>query len=200
MFSTNANNEEQMAAESRANRRIRLGRLPRNPELKDFVHSPRRGISAEELERFSDADWLAQCKNLYIQGPGASGKTFLAGALGKAWCRSGRNVLFADALMFAYHLDGVRSLTTYIKRLDLYDALILDDIGKALRSNHGARVLAPLLEHRQDQGPVVATADLFSWSLAVFGTNERKLLELFVENAETIELRNQCQLPRKRSL
>jgi DNA replication protein DnaC len=195
MLKTERESQEQVEVENRAKRRIRLARLPAGVEMKNFDLSRRRGINQEQLDKLSDPDWLEQCTNLYIHGHEASGKTFLAAALGKQWCKSAKTILFVDTAIFVNRLDRARNFTRSIKMLDRYDALILDDVSKALRmSRITSKILIPLLEHRKNRHAVIATSDFRSWNWVTSGTEIQQLFELLVNNATIVEMQAQCLL------
>jgi DNA replication protein DnaC len=69
-----------------------------------------------------------------VFGNPGSGKTHLLCALGNQLIRKGRSVYFTPCVMLVQRLLLAKSelwLAKELKRLDKFDALILDDIGRA---------------------------------------------------------------------
>jgi DNA replication protein DnaC len=180
--------------------RIRQARLPNGKYLGNFDVTQQKSVAREHLELLADPEWLDLHKNILILGPSAAGKTHLAAALGREWCW-GRPVLFSKAAQLIEKLNHARpSVQVGLKRLDRYDALIVDDLSSWIaRSQQATNLLITLLQHRLNRRSLVVTTNLcsFQWNAISLDQNSAWLLEeQLVNNSVVIQLENCCMYPR----
>lgn len=194
---------EQQAQDSteRVLKRILNARLPRRGSLRSFDVSNQKSVTREELAQLADPEWLDKRKNLLIRGPSAAGKTHLAAALGKEWCW-GRRVLFSNADQLIARLTTARpTVQADLKRLDRYDALIVDDLSSWIASSKSScDLLVALLQHRLNRRSVIITSNLsfFSWNaISLDQSCAWFLLEQLEKNSVIIQLDNCCLYPGK---
>jgi DNA replication protein DnaC len=99
---------------------------------------------------------------LVFGNPG-SGKTHLLCALGHELVKQGHSVYFAQCVLLVQRLLLAKAelwLEKELKRLDRYEALIIDDLGYVQQSRDEMEVLFTLLAHRYERHSVLLTSNL----------------------------------------
>ena len=100
---------------------------------------------------------------MLVFGNPGSGKTHLLCALGQELIQKGRSVLFAECVLLVQRLLLAKTelwLERELKRLDKFEALIIDDIGYVQQSREEMEVLFTLLAHRYEYRSVLLTSNL----------------------------------------
>lgn len=96
-------------------------------------------------------------------GTSGCGKTHYATAIGIKACMAGNNVLFASTPNLVIELKEAMSLnqiTTYKRKFEKYDLVILDELGYISFDKEGCEILFNLLSNRNDKGPIIITTNL----------------------------------------
>jgi len=92
-----------------------------------------------------------------------TGKTHRPAALGHEFIRQGRTVLFTPTFQLVQRLLAAKRdlrLTQELRKLDRFEALILDDIGYVQQSREEMEVLFTLLAERYERRSVLITSNL----------------------------------------
>jgi DNA replication protein DnaC len=153
-------------------RRLRESALPleKNFDTFDFDRLGRKLVHQVSVLR--DGTFLNRKENVLAFGTPGGGKTHLLAALGQELVRAGRRVYFTSTCMIVQELLRAKvelRLDKYIKRLMLFDALIIDDIGYVQQDRQEMEVLFTLLAARYERGSVMITSNLqFSKWEAIF--------------------------------
>jgi DNA replication protein DnaC len=185
-------------SEDRYNRRteklIRQGRLPKGKRLEDFDFSKFAGISESQIKELANGACLDQAENVLIFGNPGTGKTHLAAALSREWCLRGRHTLFTSASALVQDLLVAKrdlKLNALLKRLDKFDALVIDDISYIPQNREETDVLFVLLSERYEQRSLVITSNLpFSQWDQVFKDSVTTMaaIDRLVHHATVLEL------------
>jgi len=156
-----------LESEDRYNRKtdrlIRQARLPRGKTLEQFDLNRFEGLSESQVNELTSGDCLDRAENILVFGNPGTGKTHLAAALGREWCLRGRHVLFMSASSLVQDLLAAKRdlrLNALLKRLDRFDALIIDDISYIPQDREETDVLFVLLSERYEQRSLVITSNL----------------------------------------
>jgi DNA replication protein DnaC len=115
------------------------------------------------LTNWDDLRIEAFNENLLIFGNPGTGKSHLSIALAREWCLRGRKCLYLTAASLVQELLIAKnkfSLNQFIKRLDRFEALIIDDISYIPYEKSESEVLFVLLAERYEQRSVVITSNL----------------------------------------
>ena len=110
-----------------------------------------------------DGAFLAQATNVFVFGNPGTGKTHLVCGLGLELVRQQRPVLFTPMFQLVQRLLAAKRdlrLAAELKRLDHFEALILDDLGYVQQSREEMEVLFTLLAERYERRSVVITSNL----------------------------------------
>ena len=156
-----------LESEDRYNRKterlIRQAKLPRGKTLDGFDLSRFNGLSDSQVRELADGGCLDNAENILIFGNPGTGKTHLAAALGREWCLRGRHVLFTSASFLVQELLVAKrdlKLNAVLKRLERFDAVIIDDISYIPQNREETDVLFVLLAERYEQRSLVITSNL----------------------------------------
>lgn len=116
-----------------------------------------------QLPRLCEGDFLAEASNVLAFGLPGRGKTHLLSAIGHELVERGHKVLFRPtALLVQDLLIAKRELRLEheLKRLDRYEAVILDDIGYVQQDREEMEVLFTFLAARYERRSVLITSNL----------------------------------------
>lgn len=116
-----------------------------------------------QVENLLRGDFLKRTENVLAFGNPGSGKTHLLSAIAQELVSQGHKVLFRtcekmveDLLLQKQNLN----LSAYLKKLNRYELLFLDDIGYVQKSREEMEVLFSLLAYRYERGSVMVTSNL----------------------------------------
>tara|TARA_B100001245_G_C22701567_1_gene341819 strand:+ start:30 stop:629 length:600 start_codon:yes stop_codon:yes gene_type:complete len=117
----------------------------------------------QQFETLRQGDFLNRQDNVLIFGKPGSGKTMLLSALGDQLVKRGRSVCFATCQMLVQELLRAKRdlrLERFIKKLQKFEALIIDDLGYVQQSREEMEVLFTLLSERYERGSVLVSSNL----------------------------------------
>lgn len=201
-------------SEDRYNRRtdrlIRQAKLPRGKTLDAFDLARFEGISESQVSELAEGTCLDSAENILIFGNPGTGKSHLAAALGREWCLRGRTTFFTTASALVQDLLCSKrdlKLNQMLKRLDRFDALIIDDISYVPQDREETDVLFVLMAERYEQRSLIVTSNLpFSQWDRIFKDTVTTMaaVDKLVHHATVLELngesyRVQSAAKRKRS-
>ena len=128
---------------------LELGRLPQ----------PVRRL----LPTLCEGNFLERGENLLAFGNPGTGKTHVVCAIGHELVQRGHKVLFTPAYRLVQRLLVAKrelELEAELRRLDGFDAIVLDDIGYIQQDRDEMEVLFTLLAERYERRSVVITSNL----------------------------------------
>jgi DNA replication protein DnaC len=144
-------------------RLIKEAKLPRGKTLDGFNLSKQPALSPGRLKELAQGDFLDLCENLLIFGIPGAGKTHLSASLAREWCLRGRRVFYTTAAMLVQELLVAKrdlKLNEMIKKLDGFEAIVIDDISYVPYTRDETDVLFVLLAARYETRSVVITSNL----------------------------------------
>ena len=137
-------------------------KLPREKTLEAFDRTRLKKTVDRQLAVLVEGD-LDRRENVLVFGNPGGGKTHLLCALGHELVRKGRPVYFVPCALLVQRLLRAKAelwLEKELKRLDKFDALIVDDLGYVQQSREEMEVLFTLLAHRYEHRSVLLTSNL----------------------------------------
>lgn len=152
----------------RVNKLLKQSKLPSGKTLESFDITGQPALSSALLRELAAGDCLDRCENILIFGVPGTGKSHLCAALGREWCLRGRKVLYTTAAALVQDLLAAKrdlKLNELIKKLDGYEALLIDDISYVPQSRDETDVLFVLLAARYETRSIMVSSNLVfsSW-------------------------------------
>ncbi len=144
-------------------RLLGVSKLPREKTLAQFDRSRLKRPTERQFAALLDGSFLARRENVLVFGNPGSGKTHLLAALGHELVHQARGVYFAPCVLLVQRLLLAKAelwLEKELRRLDKFEALIIDDIGYVQQSREEMEVLFTLLAHRYEHRSVLLTSNL----------------------------------------
>ncbi len=138
-------------------------KLPPGKTLASYDRSRLTAPVNRKLDVLLEGDFLDRRENVLAFGNPGSGKTHLIAALGHELVQKGRSLHFISSSLIVQRLLKAKAeliLEKELRRLDKFDALIIDDIGYVQHTREEMEVLFTLLAHRYEHRSVLITSNL----------------------------------------
>ena len=196
-FSLLVNNEATCRDNRKITRLLRQARLRLHAQAADIDYQARRGLHKDTMAQLLQLDWVRQHRNLLIEGPTGTGKTFIACALGQTICEQGMSVRYFRAsrlfeTLTIAHGDG--SFGKLLIQLAKTDCIIIDDWGLDVLSQKHRNDLLEIIEDRHGNGATLITSQLPipHWHEAIGDpTLADAILDRLLHNAHKIQLKGE---------
>lgn len=144
------------------NRRIAEARFPLKKYLVDFDRGKYDQAFGPKFAELETLRFIDNKENIILIGTPGAGKTHYATALGIAACMAGKSVLFVTVPNLIVELKEAmnqRELTSYRRRFERYNLVILDELGYVSFDKSGCELLFNMLSNRHGKGSVIVTTN-----------------------------------------
>lgn len=155
--------EADFRRERRTLRLVKAARFPGHAGLEDFDFTAKRSITRSQIKELYSLDWLRQGRPLLLIGQTGVGKTYIAQAVGRHACLSGKSVLFMSVTEWLEHYAVARSTGSCLKlrdKLARHELVIIDNFGMRKLTAMEAQDLCELIEERRFGRSVAFTTQL----------------------------------------
>jgi DNA replication protein DnaC len=147
----------------RIDRLLRASALPHDKTLSTLDLARLPAPVRRSLPALCEGGFVDRAENLLAFGLPGRGKTHAVSAIGHELVQRGYTVLFIPAFKLVQRLLVAKrelELEATLRRLDRYDAVILDDLGYVQQSREEMEVLFTFLAERYERKSVLITSNL----------------------------------------
>jgi DNA replication protein DnaC len=147
----------------RIERLLRASGLPHDKTLTTLELGRLPAPVRRSLPSLCEGGFVERAENLLAFGLPGRGKTHLVSAIGHELVQRGYPVLFVPAFKLVQRLLAAKrdlELEALLRRLDRYDAIVLDDLGYVQQSREEMEVLFTFLAERYERRSVLITSNL----------------------------------------
>lgn len=149
--------------ERRIERMLRQSQLPPGKTRETLIESKLPVKARRQLATLYEGTFLKRAENVLAFGLPGRGKSHALCAVGHELVRRGHAVLFVPAYKLVQRLLAAKReflLDRELKRLDQYEAVIIDDIGYVQQDREEMEVLFTFLSARYERRSVMITSNL----------------------------------------
>ncbi|MCQ9628104.1 ATP-binding protein [Cetobacterium somerae] len=114
-------------------------------------------------EELKELKFIIEKKNLILYGGVGTGKTHMACALGLNACNEGKNVKFYRTSTLVNQLSEAKkkgNLSSFLKRFEKLDLLILDEWGYVPLDREGAQLIFQIISDCYERYSIILTTNL----------------------------------------
>lgn len=144
--------------------RLRLqSRLPAEKTMESFDSKRVPSVSRQLVASLCEGSFLERAENVLVFGNPGTGKSHLCCAIGNELVRRGRTVLNVSAYALVQRLLLAKRdlrLPEEIRRLDRFEALLIDDLGYVEQRREEMDVLFTLFAERYERRSILITSNL----------------------------------------
>jgi DNA replication protein DnaC len=147
----------------RVDRLLRASKLPVGKTFETLQDKRLPRAVSQSLHKLAQGEFLDRAGNILAFGLPGTGKTHAACALGHSLVSAGRSVYFSPAYALVQELLAAKRdlrLPAALRKFDIFELLILDDIGYVQQSAEEVEVLFTLLAERYERASVLITSNL----------------------------------------
>lgn len=155
--------EWQLRMNNGQTRRIKEAKFPLKKYLVDFKKDKYGDEFLPKFDELETLEFIKNKENIILVGTPGAGKTHYSIALGIAACMKGYSVLFASIPNLLVDLKETMShnqLSSYRRRFEKYDLVILDELGYVSLEKNGCETLFNLISSRNDKGSIIINSNL----------------------------------------
>jgi DNA replication protein DnaC len=155
--------ESEIRKNRRIDRLLRQSGLPLEKKLDTFELKRLPNNVRQQLSVLLEGKFLEHNENILIFGNPGSGKTHLVCAIGQELIHQDKKVYFTTCALLLQELLAAKRdlrLPRLFKKLNSFQAIIIDDIGYVQQNKEEMEVLFTLLAQRYERGSVMITSNL----------------------------------------
>lgn len=195
--------EAEERRDRRVDRQTKESRLPREKTLSTLDLGRIPTVPKQLVAELCEGTFVDKAENLLAFGNPGTGKTHLLCGIAHELIRNGRSVFFTHAYALVQHLVAAKRdlrLPQEIKRLDRFDAVLIDDLGYVQQDRAEMDVLFTLFAERYERRTIMITSNLvFSKWDQIFrdAMTTAAAIDRLVHHARILELNTESYRARK---
>src|SRR5262249_24545972 len=177
-------------------RRLKNAKLCGNPCVEDIDFRAARGLDKSVMRALTQKSvWVKNHENIFVLGPTAVGKSFIALALAQKASRNGHSAFYTRAARLVGEFALARadgSFRHLLARISRIDVLVVDDWAMAPLTETERRDFWEICEERYQTRSVILTSQMpvARWHEQIGDpTVADGILDRLVHNAHRIEMR-----------
>jgi len=150
--------EWQLRLQNGQQRRLKEAKFPIKKYLVDFKRDKYDEMFLPKFEELDSLEFIGKKENIILIGTPGAGKTHYSIALGIAACMKGHSALFASIPNLVVELKETmhnNQMSSYRKRFEKYDLVILDELGYVSLDKNGCEMLFNLFSSRNDKASII---------------------------------------------
>lgn len=158
-----AKSEAQIRRYNQIERLIKISKLPLEKTFENFDFKRLPSGITQQVKVLSEGMFVDKCENILAFGRPGSGKTHLLCGVCHELVRQGRRVYFTTCDLIVQQLLRAKQeleLDKILKKLSMYDAIMIDDFGYVKQNREEMEVLFSLLAYRYERGSILITSNL----------------------------------------
>jgi DNA replication protein DnaC len=186
--------------------RLRTAQLRQTACIEDLDFRTPRGLDRSLLVKLASSQWVVKKKNVLIDGPTGSGKSFIACALAQKCCRDGYTAMYTRATKLFQELAIAKATGKYgnlLASIARKDVIVIDDFGLAVLTDEQRHDFLEIMEDRYERRSTVIAGQLpiDKWH-EVIGepTIADAILDRLVHNAYKLRIKTKESLRSKNKL
>ncbi len=191
------NNETTARDQRKIARLLKQAKLRISGHPNDLSYGAQRGLHKDSVAQLLGFDWVGHGRNLLIEGPTGTGKTYLACTIGQSACEHGISTRYFRAgrlleQLAIAHGDG--SFGKLLLQLQKTELLIIDDWGLETLNRQNRTDLLEVIEDRHGRGSTIITSQLPTthWHDIIGDpTLADAILDRLIHNAHRITLKGE---------
>ena len=175
--------------------RLKTAQLRQSACIEDVDFRVARGLDRSLFASLANSQWVGTRKNVLIDGPTGSGKSFIACALAQKCCRDGYTALYERASKLFHSLSIAKATGKYSRLLSSIprkDLLIIDDFALVALTDEQRHDLLEIVEDRYERRSTLIASQLpiDKWHHAIGEpTIADAILDRLVHNAYKISIK-----------
>jgi DNA replication protein DnaC len=177
--------------------RIHAAHFPARKTVDGFDFQYQTSVRKQVVLHLAGLDFITAHDNVIFLGPPGTGKTHLAIGLGIKACVAGHRVQFASATTWVMRLAAAHHehrLDTYLRVLERYPLLIVDEVGYLPFDAEAANLFFQLVSARYERGSLIVTSNkpFTAWG-EIFGDPvvAAAMIDRLVHHAEIINMKGE---------
>lgn len=148
---------------SRVKRFLKEARVTLPKTLDTYDFSVRTGITAKQIQRLSEGNFVREAANVVFFGTFGLGKTHLALSLTQMLCEKGFRCYFSSTHRLIDDLSKAKrdlELSSLTRKLDRFDLIVCDELGYIPHDQAGADLFFQLISQRAERKSMIFTTNL----------------------------------------
>jgi DNA replication protein DnaC len=144
-------------------RLLRSASLGVDASIEGIEYSSNRAIDKQTIQELASCVFIEKALNIVTTGKTGSGKTYLASAFGNAACRKGYFVKYFRIPELLLEIQDAKVHSRYskfMKSLEKFRLLILDDIGLRSYTLEESRDILEIAESRYNKGSMILAGQI----------------------------------------